>query len=54
MKIKEITCGEYAHAMKCTLSNVSKKIRINGKLPKVIRIKKFNRFYVLEVPLNFK
>jgi hypothetical protein len=49
---KEITAKEYAKISGCTEQNVTKHIR-NEKweyLPHVIRIKRFSRFVVLEVP----
>lgn len=49
---KEITAKAYAKLKGCTEQNVTKHIR-NGKfefLPHVIRVKRFSRFVVLEVP----
>jgi len=48
-KTKDITPKQYAKWYGCTLQNVTKKIRQNGHLDGVIRIKSFSRFYLLEV-----
>ena len=51
---KEITAKAYAKLLGCTEQNVTKHIR-NGKfefLPHVLRVKRFSRFVVLEVPEN--
>jgi hypothetical protein len=47
---KDITPKEYAKWAGCTVANISKKIRNGGYLVHVIRIKKWSRFYTLEVP----
>jgi len=52
MKTKEITPLEYAKYRGCSLANVTKQIRNNRSLPMVIKIKKWSRFYLLEVPAN--
>lgn len=51
-KTKEITAKQYAKIQGCTEQNITKHIRNeNWKfLPFVIRIKRFSRFVVLEVP----
>ena len=49
---KDITPLQYAEWAGCTLQNVTKKIRNNGCLDGVITIKKFSRFYLLEVPTS--
>lgn len=49
-KTKEITPKQYAEYKKCTVANISKKLRTGVKLENVLEIKKFDRFYVLVVP----
>jgi Fic family protein len=49
MKTKDITPTEYAKMRGCTLQNVTKQIRKGKSLPYVIRVKKFGRFYLLEI-----
>ncbi len=54
MNTKEITAKKYAELLGCTEQNVTKHIR-NEKwdyLPHVIRVKRFSRFVVLEVPAD--
>lgn len=54
MATKEITAKVYANLLGCTEQNITKHIR-NGKweyLPHVIRVKRYSRFVVLEVPGN--
>ena len=53
-KIKEITAKEYAKLRGCSEQNITKHIRNNNLefLPYVIRIKRFSRFVVLEVPIT--
>jgi len=54
MPTKEITAAAYAKLKGCTEQNITKHIR-NQKweyLPHVIRVKRFSRFVVLEVPDN--
>jgi len=49
---KEITPQQYRKYLGCSLSNVTKHLR-KGQLqylPDVIKVKKYSRFYVLEVP----
>lgn len=53
MKTKDITPSEYAQIKEITLQAVTKMIRSKGALPDVIKIKKFSRFYVLEVLETF-
>lgn len=53
-KTKDITTAEYAKLKGCTEQNISKHIRKGNNLEHVIRIKHFNRFYLLEVPINLK
>ncbi len=54
MRTKEITPIDYARLMGCSLQNITKHIRKQNfkRLPNVIRIKRYSRFYVLEVPAN--
>lgn len=52
MKTKDITPLQYAKWKGCTLQNITKLIRNNKELPGVITIKKYSRFYLLEVPEN--
>lgn len=47
---KDVTPKQYAKWYGCTLQNITKQIRKNKELPYVITIKKFSRFYLLEVP----
>jgi hypothetical protein len=49
MKTKDIEPSQYAAWYGCSLQNVTKKLRHNKKLQGVIRVKKFSRFYLLEV-----
>lgn len=49
MKTKLITPSEYAKSQKCTVQNVSKKIRTGSDLKDVIKINSYGRFYLLEV-----
>jgi len=52
MKTKDITAKEYASYKGCTDQNIGKRIRTGSKLPHVIKIKHFHRFYLLEVPIT--
>lgn len=54
MVTKEITAKVYAGLLGCTEQNVTKHIRNEnwGYLPHVIRVKRYSRFVVLEVPCN--
>lgn len=49
MATKDITPLQYAEWYGCTLQNVTKQLRKHRELLGVIRIKKFSRFYLLEV-----
>ena len=49
MKTKDITPLQYATWYGCSLQYVTRLIRDNKSLPEVLRIKKFSRFYLLEV-----
>jgi hypothetical protein len=54
MEIKEITPEEYAKWWGCHVSYI-RRLLLNeqfDKLPNVRRVKKYGRFYVLEVPEN--
>lgn len=53
-KTKEITPSEYAAYRGCTLQNITLHLRKGNKLPDVIKIKKYSRFYVLVVPAELK
>jgi len=50
---KKITPKEYAEKRKISLQAVTKMIREKNKLPNVIKIEKFSRFYLLEVDGSF-
>lgn len=54
MANKEITAKAYAKLLDCTEQNVTKHIRNENWafLPHVIRVKRYSRFVVLEVPGN--
>ena len=52
MKTKEITTKQYAALYGCSPQNVTKLIRNNRKLPKVIRIKQLARDYIIVVPAD--
>lgn len=52
MKTKDIEPSKYAIWYGCSLQYVTKQLRAGKKLPHVIRVKKFSRFYLLEVPQN--
>lgn len=55
MKTAEITAKQYAQYIGCSEQNITKKVRnfLNGKslkLDEVYGIKRYSRFYTLEVP----
>ncbi len=52
MATKDITAKAYAKLLGCTEQNITKHIRNENfeYLPHVIRVKRFSRFVVLEVP----
>lgn len=52
MKTMEITAKMYADFAKCSEQNITKHIRNENweYLPFVLRVKRFSRFVVLEVP----
>lgn len=54
MDTKEITPKKYAKWWGCHKSYIQRLLQNEqfDKLPNVIRVKKFGRFYVLEVPNN--
>lgn len=54
MKTKLITPLQYAKSKKCTVQNISKKLRGGSKLKDVIKIHSYSRFYLLEVKNDFK
>lgn len=47
---KQITPNQYAKWYGCTLQNITKHLRKENPLPHVIRVIKYSRFYLLEVP----
>jgi hypothetical protein len=49
MKTKDIEPSQYAAWYGCSLQNVTKRLRQKKKLEGVIRVKRFSRFYLLEV-----
>ncbi|HUM53556.1 MAG TPA: hypothetical protein PK431_17180 [Chitinophagales bacterium] len=49
---KDISPKEYAAWRGCSVSNITKQIRHDRALPGVIKVKGFNRFYLLEVDIN--
>lgn len=51
-KIEQLTPKEYAEKRGVSLSAVTECIRENWSLPAVTGVKKFGRFYVLEVDVN--
>lgn len=53
---KDITPKQYANWYGCSLNNITKHLRKGNSLPHVITIKRWSRFYLLEVPksLNAK
>lgn len=53
MKTTLITPTQYAEKRKCSLQNITKQLRNNKKLDKVLKVSKFSRFYILEVEYNF-
>lgn len=56
MKTKDITPSEYAKLgilRGNTAQNISKHLRAGNMLPGVLKVKKFSRFYVLEVAEDF-
>lgn len=53
MKTKLITPLQYAKSKKCTVQNISKKLRGGSELKDVIKIHSYSRFYLLEVPKNY-
>lgn len=48
----DITPEKYAELAGCSIANVTKHLRKENfkYLPHIIRVKKYSRFYVLEVP----
>jgi hypothetical protein len=56
METKDITPIQYAKWYGCSLANITKHLRKGNSLPYVITIKRWSRFYLLEVPksLNAK
>lgn len=54
MDTKDITPEAYAKLAGCTIQNVTKHLRNKNfeYLPHIVRVKKYSRFYVLEVPQN--
>jgi len=55
MKEKEVTPLDYARWRGCTLQNITKHLRKGNlaKLPGVLMVKKYSRFYVLVVAANW-
>lgn len=51
-KIEQLTPKQYAEKRGVSLSAVTECIRENWTLPAVIEIKKFGRFYLLDVDVN--
>lgn len=49
---KDITPTQYAKWRKCSLSNIIKQIKYNRELPQVLEVKRFGRFYLLNVPIS--
>lgn len=50
MKTKRITPEQYAEWYGCTLQNITWHLRKGNVLPHVIKVIKYSRFYLLEVP----
>ncbi len=50
MKTKDITPLQYAKWRGQHITNISKHLRKGNPLIHVLRVKKFSRFYLLEVP----
>jgi len=50
MKTKRITPIQYAQWCGQTLQNITYHLRKGNELPHVIRVIKYSRFYLLEVP----
>ena len=51
-KIEQLTPKQYAEKRGVSLSAVTECIRENWALPAVIEVKKFGRFYLLDVDIN--
>lgn len=51
-KIEQLTPKQYAEKRGISLSAVTECIRENWTLPAVIEVKKFGRFYLLDVDVN--
>lgn len=51
-KIAQLTPKEYAEKRGVSLSAVTECIRENWTLPAVVEVKKFGRFYILNVDLD--
>lgn len=49
-KTKRINAAQYAEWARCSRQNITKHIGKKNDLPHVIRVVKYSRFYLLEVP----
>jgi hypothetical protein len=57
MKTKDITPAQYAKLgflKGNSTQNISKHLRLGNPLPHVIKVKRWSRFYTLEVPENIE